>query len=233
MKKKFQQTRIKDKKILISFLIVLGILFAILTIFKMFNYKKIKTGNNITNKTLQEIESYILNINSYDAEIEINVESNKNQNKYVIKQKYASPNICCQEVLEPKNIEGLKIKYNGNKLEITNSKLNLSTIYENYQYLSDNVLWLSDFIENYKIYSGTISERDGIIVMETKCKGNSYISSEKLYIDRNANKITKLVIEDKNNNAKIYITYKEIKIDSLSPDNVLAFKIEGIDKVDI
>ena len=62
--------------------------------------------------------------------------------------------------------------------------------------------------------------------METKCTKNPYISSEKLYIDRNANKITKLIIEDKNNKSKIYITYKEMKIDSLNPSNILAFKTE-------
>lgn len=137
-----------NKKILIIGLLISLILF--FGIFRIFYYKKIKTGNNITDKTLQEIESYILNISSYEAEIELNVESNKNSNKYVLKQKFAKPNICYQQVIEPKNIEGLTIKYNGNNLEVSNTKLNLSTIYQNYQYVTDNTLWLSDFIENYK-----------------------------------------------------------------------------------
>jgi outer membrane lipoprotein-sorting protein len=199
-----------NKKITVIVIAIVLILFFI--IFRIYHYKNIKTGNNITDKTLQEIESYILNISSYEAEIELKVESNKNSNKYIIKQKFEKPNICYQEVVEPKNIEGLTVKYDGKNLEVSNTKLNLSKIYEYYQYITDNVLWLSDFIENYKANNGTISEKDGIIIMENRCKENTYITSEKLYIDRNANRIIKLEVEDENNKTRIYITYNEIKI---------------------
>lgn len=227
------KVRINTRNWKVILIAVVCVLLLIFLFFKIINYKKVKTGNNISDKTLQEIESCILNISSYDAKIEVIVESNKNENKYIMNQKFVSPNLCTQEVIEPKNIEGLTIKYNGNNMEIINSKLNLTTIYENYKYLSDNVLWLSDFIKNYKNNSGKISEKDGIIIMETKCTKNPYISSEKLYIDRNANKITKLIIEDKNNKSKIYITYKEMKIDSLNPSNILAFKTEITNVSDI
>ena len=136
-------------------------------------------------------------------------------------------------VNEPKNIEGLTVKYDGTNLEISNSKLSLNTIYENYTYLADNVLWLSDFCENYKNNGGTINEKDGIIVMETKRDNNKYSANEKLYIDRNANKITKLVIEDENKKSRIYITYNKIEIGSLSKENVLAFKTVIISAKDV
>ena len=138
----------KEKRtmIIILFVIVL-ILFVILN---FFSYKKVKTGNNITNKTLQEVENYILNIRSYNAEIELSVNSNKNSNKYILKQEFKSPKSCYQEVIEPQNIKGLTIKYDGVNMQISNSKLELSKIYNNYEYISDNVLWLSDFITNYK-----------------------------------------------------------------------------------
>ena len=224
----------KNKKLFLILVIVLIIfIISFFVIFKFLNYKKLQTGNNITDKTLQEIEEYILNISSYDAEIEVTVESNKNTNKYMIKQKYSSPNVASQEILEPKNIEGLTIKYNGTNLEITNSKLNLSTIYENYTYIADNVLWLSDFIENYRSNKGSISEENGVIVMETKCNKNKYSGYEKLYIDRNANKISKLVIEDENKKSRIYITYNKIEIGSLNKDNVLAFKGKNLEAKDI
>lgn len=190
-------------------------------------------GNNISDKTLEEIENYILNISSYDAEIEVSVESNKNTNKYILKQKYSSPNIASQEVIEPKNIEGMTIKYDGTNLQISNSKLNLNTIYENYEYIADNVLWLSDFIENYKNNNGTITEENGVIIMETKCNENKYSAYEKLYIDRNANKITKLVIEDENKKSKIYITYNKIEIGSLNKESVLAFMVDNVKSKDV
>ncbi len=217
--------------ILIIGIVVIGI--GIFSIFKFLNYKNTKMGNNIVDKTLMEIEDYILNISSYDAEIEVAVESNKNTNKYIIKQKYASPNFASQEVVEPKNIEGLTIKFDGNNLEISNSKLSLNTIYENYNYIADNVLWLSDFIENYKNNGGIINEKDGIIVMETKKDNNKYSVTEKLYIDRNANKITKLIIEDENKKNRIYITYNKIEIGSLNKEEVLAFKLEKLIAKDI
>ena len=37
------------------------------------------------------------------------VKSNKNTNKYILKQQYISPDVATQEVLEPSNISGIKI----------------------------------------------------------------------------------------------------------------------------
>lgn len=223
----------KNKKILIIVVILTIILILGFTIFKIINYKKIQTGNNISDKTLTQVEDYILNISSYDAEIEVEIESNKNKNKYIINQKFCSPNIASQQVIEPKNIEGLTVKYNGSNLEISNTKLDLSTIYENYEYLADNVLWLSDFAQNYRNNGGTINEENGIIIMETKRDNSKYSAKEKLYIDRNANKVTKLVIEDENNKSRIYITYNKIEIGSLNRENVLAFKTDFVKSCDI
>ena len=224
----------KNKKIVYIVIIsVIIIAIIIFTIFKIINYKNTKLGNTIGDKTLKEVEEYILNISSYDAEIEVTVESNKNTNKYIIKQQYCSPNIVCQEIVEPKNIEGLTIKYDGSNLEISNTKLNLRNIYENYTYISDNILWLSDFIESYRNNGGTITENNGIIIMETKRKSNKYATCEKLYIDRNANKITNLVIQDENNKTTIYIKYNKIEIGSLNKENILAFKTEIIEAFDI
>ncbi len=223
----------KNKKILIIVVILTTVFILSFTIFKIINYKKIQTGNNISDKTLTQVEDYILNISSYDAEIEVEIESNKNKNKYIINQKFYSPNIASQQVIEPKNIEGLTVKYDGSNLEISNTKLNLSTIYENYEYLADNVLWLSDFSQNYRNNGGTINEENGIIVMETKRDNSKYSAKEKLYIDRNANKVTKLVIEDENNKSRIYITYNKIEIGSLNRENVLAFKTDFVKSCDI
>ncbi len=214
----------KNKKLILICIIAVIIIILFFIFFRILYYKNTKTGNTIIDKTLQEVEAYILNISSYEAEAEITVETNKNTNKYVVEQKYSKPNIASQKVIEPKNIEGLTIKYDGENLEISNSNLDLKTIYENYTYVSDNILWLSDFIENYKNSNGTIIEENGIIIMEVKCDKNKYNTYEKLYIDRNANKITKLVIEDENKKDKIYITYNKIEIGSLNKENVLAFK---------
>lgn len=223
----------KKRNIIIICFGIVVLAICIFAIFRIMNYKNTKMGNNISDKTLQEIESFVLNISSYEAKIELEVESNKNSNKYIINQKFCSPNLIKQEVIEPKNIEGLTIKYDGTNMEISNTKLNLKTIYQDYEYIADNTLWLSDFIECYKNNNGTITENNGVIVMEVKCDKNKYLVNEKLYIDRNANKITQLIVEDENKKAKIYITYKEVEINSLNKENVLVFKNQNVEKFDI
>lgn len=133
----------KNKKVIIF--ISLTIIAIIVFFFVKNNYKKINIGNNITSKSTEQVEEYILNISSYKAKIELEVTSNKNENKYVLMQKYTSPNISKQEVIEPENIKGLETIYDGASLTINNSNLGLSSIYENYQYMVDNCLWIRKF----------------------------------------------------------------------------------------
>ncbi len=133
----------KNKKVIIF--IVLIVIAIIVLFFVKNNYKKINIGNNITSKSTEQVEEYILNISSYKAKIELKVESNKNENKYVLMQKYTTPNISKQEVIEPENIKGLETIYDGASLTINNSNLGLSSIYENYQYMVDNCLWIRKF----------------------------------------------------------------------------------------
>ena len=42
--------------------------------------------SKVHNKTLDEVQEYICNINSYEATMEVTINSNKNTNKYKIKQ---------------------------------------------------------------------------------------------------------------------------------------------------
>ncbi len=186
----------------------------------------------MSNKNIEEIEEYILNISSYEAKIEVQVESNKNQTKYILRQSYASPNIEKQVVEEPSNIKGLETIYDGSKLTIYNSKLDLTTIYENYEYLTDNFLWLNSFIEDYKNAksngkSTKLYENGNQIIMEvTLPDKNPYVASKKLVIDRTTGTIQKLIVQDKNQKNLVYIVYNEIKINSLKKEEVLAFRLQ-------
>ena len=114
----------KNKKII--FISIIFIIFIIIISF--FNYKKQNSGNNIS-KSITDYKQNILNISSYEATISVEIYSNKNTNKYIIKQWYSSPNIFKQEVQAPENIKGLITIYDGSKLEIQNTNLNLSKIY--------------------------------------------------------------------------------------------------------
>lgn len=220
-----------EKKKLIIILGILAVLVAsvIIYFFIKNNYKNLKSGNNMSNKNLNEIEEYILSISSYNAKIEVEIQSNKNKNKYVLEQKYAEPNVQKQIVLEPSNIEGLETIFDGNNLKINNTKLNLSTIYENYSDVTSNFLWLNTFTEEYKkmIETGkqNIIEQNGIIIMEIK---DADELNKKLYIDRKTGKPIKMQIKNVSKNTTVYILYNEIEINSLKRDDVLAFRLKNV-----
>ena len=213
----------KNKKIIFITLVVILIL-AILIIFLLNKTNVKKIGNNCTS---QEIVDYILNISSYEAKIEVEVKSNKNTNKYILKQQYISPDVATQEVLEPSNISGIKIIKKGNDLKLENTSLNLSNIFENYEYLADNALDLSCFIEDYKkSQNSNYEEKDNKIIMNVQTKNeNKYRQSKKLYIDKSTGNPLKMEITDINQNITVYILYNEVKINSLDKQNILAFRL--------
>lgn len=211
----------KNKKIIFISILVLAIVSILIFILLKTNYKNKNFGNNMSNKNLEEIEKYILDISSYTAKMDVTVESNKNTNKYVMEQRYEKGKKSKQKILEPANIEGLEIIYEDNKLTINNAKDNLKTMYENYPNLMENCLWLNAFIEDYKIEKNegkaSIVEKNGKVIMATKTRNenNRYIYSKELRIDKEAGKIEKLVVQDINKKNLIYILYNEITVNGV------------------
>ena len=201
---------LKQKNIII---LIIGVLIiGIIIFFTFFNNKTAKNLKIGNNSSSQEIVDYILNISSYETTIEVEVESNKNKNQYVLKQQYKNPDMSSQEVLEPSNIAGIKMIKNGNQLKIENTNLNISSIFENYEYLSENSLDLSCFIENYKSdEKASWKEENNQIVMITK----NNKEEKTLWIDKTTGKPLKLEIKGTNQKAQIYILYKEVNINSL------------------
>lgn len=216
----------KFKKTIIIFIIMLILILGVILIKN--NYKTSKNGNNISNKSADEIENLILNIGSYETTANIIIKSNKNQNTYVVKQKYNKEgNLYSQEVLEPSGIAGTLIQYDGKDLTIKNTNLNVKKIYENYSYIESNILSLASFIEDYKqSESKEIKEENGIVTLQVKLSNNNKYTMEKmLYINKNENKIEKMEIRDTTQNVRIYILYNEIEFNNIPKEEVLAFSI--------
>ena len=201
--------RLNKKSLIILICIILAI--TIISVYfinknnKIFN-KNFNIGNNITSKSIQEIEQYILNISSYEAKAEVMIESNKNINKYVLKQEYNNSGKIEQIVLEPSNIEGLTISYNEGNLTINNTKLNLQTVYNNYKYVVDNNLWLNSFIKDYRESNNkSISENSDYIVMTVDISdSNNYGKIKILYINKTTGNPEKMLIQDKNQKNMVY-----------------------------
>ena len=219
---------LKDKRNLILILIlVIIIAFAcyICSNKNLFNNvsKNIKLGNTTSS---QEIIEYVLNISSYEAIIEAKIESNKNENRYVIKQQFVGPNTYVQEILEPTNIEGIKLIQEGNKVTLKNTKMNLTTVFENYEYISTNDLDLKTFLEEYKENeTANMEEDEDTIKLTMKVSKSQTKVEKKIYIDKKTIKPSKMDIKYDNQSTNIYILYKEVEIDSLKRENMIAFEI--------
>lgn len=193
-------------------LFVILLFIGIITFFTFFHTKTAKNLKIGNTSSSQEIVDYILNISSYEAVIEVDVESNKNNNHYVIKQQYKNPDMSSQEVLEPSNIEGVKIVKNGNQLKMENTKLNLSSVFENYEYVADNILDLSYFIKDYQSdEKANWKEENNQIIMTTKKEQEE----KTLTIDKSNGKPKKIEVKKINKNTKIYILYNEVNLNSL------------------
>lgn len=200
----------KNKKILIlAIILVIIIMIVIFIFFKNNTAKSFKIGNNTSS---QEIVDHILNIKSYETVIDVETKSNKNENKYVIKQSYNGEDENSQEILEPSNIEGVKIVRSGKTLKLENTNLKLTSIFENYDYLSQNCLDLSSFIDEYKNdVNSKWEEKNGEIIMKTNLSKDM---KKELYISKENGKPLKMNIEDTNKKTAIYILYREVNVNS-------------------
>lgn len=207
-----------NKKIIIFCVIIILIISATFLIKN--SYKTIKFGKNIINQSADKIKENILNIESYEAKVKIEITSNKNTNTYEATQKYyKGNNLYKQEIKTPQSIAGVIFEFNGNNLQIKNTKLNLSKIYENYNYIGSNELSLSAFIEDYNNNEKKEYENDKEIILETNVKtNNKYRKIKRLYISKNTNLPTKMEIKDNAQNTLVYILYSEIEINKLEKE---------------
>ena len=205
----------RNKKLIYIFICFL--IFSLIILF--FYYKNLKTVNNIS-KSNTDLKNYILSISSYEATISVEVNSNKNTNKYIIKQWYASPNLFKQEIQAPENIQGLKTIYDGTNLKIENSRLNLSKIYQNYNYITNNNLCLNVFLKECKNNEiiQTENENEITIALETNKKYSKY---KELTIDRKTKLPLEMKIMDENKKTLVYILYNEITINKTAKEDII------------
>ncbi len=197
----------KNKKFLIIFVFICSIIFCI------FYYIFSVSGNNINRSQEQIVEDVLNEFNNYEANIEVTVKSNKNENKYEINQ-IVNNDYSKQEVISPENLKNMIIELEKNKLTILNSNLNMEKIYENYNYVLNNSLFLNTFTNDYFNNNSEIYEENGKIVVEIKLSNNlnTYIKYKYLYLNAKTYIPEKLVIKDISQNPYISIIYNDIKI---------------------
>ena len=197
----------KSKKLLLIFVLIC------ITIFFIFYYNFFILGNNI-NRSQDEIVDNIINkTNEYEANIDVKVISNKNENDYKMYQ-IVNDEKSIQIVDEPENIKGLEIENISNKLIIRNTKLNMEKIYDQYEFLLNNSLFLNVFIEDYKKNTSKIYEENDELIFEVKLDSSksTYIKYKELHVDKISGVPRQLIIKDNTKKTCISIIYNDIKI---------------------
>ena len=195
---------------ILAFIILVIVTLLICNFFIKTNYKTKESGNN---KSIQEIEQYILNVTSYKAKIKVTVSSNKNVNFYEFEQEVRGQSYSRQLALSPDSLSGMEIIYENGVITLQNTKCNLSQIYENYPYISTNSLFLTSFIEGYRnADEKEITQEDEKIQMSYISKVNKYNNKQILYINKASLEPQNLQVYDINNALKVDIIYNEIEL---------------------
>lgn len=197
----------KLKKLVFIFVLICIIVFSIFYyIFSCFGNNKNRNQNEIVDNILNEMREY-------EANIEVKVTSNKNENIYSMYQLY-NENTSKMVINSPENIKDMEIELNNNVLKITNTKINMEKIYENYNLVLNNNLFLNVFLEDYKNNESSYYEENNEIILETKINSsnNTYIKFKELHLDKITGLPKELIMKDNTKKTCISIIYNDIKI---------------------
>lgn len=196
-----------NKKIVFIFAIICIIVFSI------FYYIFFISGNNIIRNQKEFIEDIFEDLECYEADIDVTITSNKNENKYNMKQLVDGEDSKLI-INSPENVKGLEIEIKDDNLKIINEKTNMEKVYENYKKIINNSLFISTFIEEYDEFPNQIQENEDEIIVEVNLEknNNTYIKFKELYLDKETGLPRKLLIKDNNQKINTSIIYNDIKI---------------------
>lgn len=195
-----------NKKIVFIFAIIC------ITVFLIFNYIFLRSGNNKLRNQNEFVEDIFEKLESYEANVDVTIKSNKNENLYnmiqIVDEDYS------KVILNsPENVKGLTLEIKDGNLIISNESVNFIKEFKNYKSVVNNSLFLSSFIEDFEDNESTIYEENGEILIEILLENeNTYIKSKVLYLDKEKKLPKKLIIKDNTQNINTSIIYNDIKI---------------------
>lgn len=195
------------KKLMFVFVFIcISIFFIIYYIFSSFGNNKFRNQNEIVDNILNKF-------NNYEANILVTITTNKNENNYEMFQEVSEKN-SKTIIKSPENIKDMIIEINDNTLKITNTKINMEKIYEEYDGILNNDLFLNKFTKDCENNNFKFYEKNEKIILETILNNNSstYIKYKELCLDKKTNLPTELIMKDNTKKACIRIIYNDIKI---------------------
>lgn len=195
------------KRIMYIFVLICIIFFVI------FYYIFLLSGNNINRNQKEFVEEILKKFKSYEANLIVLVNSNKNNNEYKMYQEVNTESSKLV-VNNPQNVNGLCIELKENKLIISNEKTKMQKVYENYNNFVNESIFLNTFIEDYENNKAEIEENEQEIIVKLEMKDyeDTYIKFKELYINKKSEIPTKLIIKDNNQSIKTSIIYTDMKI---------------------
>ena len=195
-----------NKKIVFIFAIIC------IFVFLIFYYIFLINGNNKIRNQNEFVEDILGDLKKYDANVDILIRSNKNENIYNMQQ-VVDEDYSKFIINSPENIKGLTIEINNRNLRVTNKNIEMEKIFENYNSVVNNSLFLNAFIKEFENNESTVYEENGEILIEIFLKNeNTYIKSKVLYLDKENKMPKKLIIKDYAQNINTSIIYNDIKI---------------------
>lgn len=189
------------------------LVFICITIFFIFYYNFFILGNNINRSQDEIVDNIINDMIEYEANIEVKIISNKNENYYKMYQIVNSEKNL-QIIDKPDNIRGLEIENVSDKLIIRNTKLDMEKVYNEYEFLLNNSLFLNVFVNDFKNNNSRIYEENTDLIFEVELDNtnNTYIKYKQLHVDKITGIPKQLIIKDNTKKTYISIIYNDIKI---------------------
>ena len=195
----------KNKRFLFIFALIC------ITIFCIIYYIFLKFGNN---NSKEKIVDEILNsFNVYEADVQVEVHSNKNTNLYNMHQ-LVNHKISRYVINEPEEINGFSFELEEERLVIKNEEYNLEKIYNKYNEIMNNSFFLNVFSNDCKENGFKIEEIEKQIIIKVTLNNNknTYIRYKELYVDKDSKLPTELIIKDDKQNTYTSIKYNNVKI---------------------
>lgn len=195
-------------KKLLLFVLIIAIITSSCTWSKETNF--LSKEKRITSR----IEKKYYKYKGYTCKANMKFFSGEKNSKYVIREKYSSPDKYRLQILEPKESKGIIILNTKGKVFIEHPSINQSISLVSIKSLNKQML-IGDFYENMSQAKMLTSERINnkkYLVFEFELKErNKYRSYGKVWIDRKNYTPYKLKVYDENSSVQVEITYDKFR----------------------
>ncbi|MEF9952539.1 MAG: hypothetical protein RSA01_06795 [Clostridium sp.] len=161
----------------------------------------------------------LMEMKSYTADVVINVNGNRSKSTYKAKQTFMEPNYIKIETIEPKELNGKKIVYNGDKWKVYHPLIKDIVEFTSLKSI-DEVMYMGIIHKSF-IMSDNIKERNveknGTGCIEFKAplpNGNDHRSYAKLYVNKSSNKPILLEVYNKEDKVTFDVQYLNFEYNS-------------------